>query len=76
LNPFVEVEGRRLRVSSLEKVLWPAAGFTKGQMLDYYVRVAPVLVPYLAGRPITLRRLPEGVDEAGWYQNDCPPGRP
>jgi bifunctional non-homologous end joining protein LigD len=76
MSPFVEVEGRRLRVSSLEKVLWPAAGFTKGQMLDYYVRVAPMLVPHLAERPITLRRLPEGVHEAGWYQNDCPPGRP
>jgi len=76
LSPVVEVEGRRLRVSSLEKVLWPTAGYTKGQMLDYYVRVAPVLVPHLAGRPVTLRRLPEGVEEAGWYQNDCPPGRP
>jgi bifunctional non-homologous end joining protein LigD len=76
LSSLVEVEGRRLRVSSLEKVLWPKAGFTKGEMLDYYVRVAPALLPHLVGRPITLRRLPEGVDEGGWYQNDCPPGRP
>jgi bifunctional non-homologous end joining protein LigD len=76
LSSVVDVQGRRLRVSSLDKVLWPAAGFTKGEMLDYYVRAAPALLPHLAGRPITLRRLPEGVDEAGWYQNDCPPGRP
>jgi bifunctional non-homologous end joining protein LigD len=70
------VQGRGLRVSNLDKVLWPAAGFTKGEMLDYYVRAAPVLLPHLAGRPITLRRFPDGIDEAGWYQNDCPPGRP
>jgi bifunctional non-homologous end joining protein LigD len=76
LSSFVQVQGRRVRVSSLDKVLWPAAGFTKGEMLDYYVRAAPALLPYLTGRPITLRRLPEGVEEGGWYQNDCPPGRP
>jgi bifunctional non-homologous end joining protein LigD len=76
LSAFVQVQGRRVRVSSLDKVLWPAAGFTKGEMLDYYVRAAPALLPHLSGRPITLRRLPEGVDEGGWYQNDCPPGRP
>jgi bifunctional non-homologous end joining protein LigD len=76
LSQVVDFEGRRLRVSSLDKVLWPEAGFTKGEMLNYYVRAAPALLPHLAGRPITLRRLPDGVDEAGWYQNDCPPGRP
>jgi bifunctional non-homologous end joining protein LigD len=76
LSPVVEVEGRRVRVSNLDKVLWPAAGFTKGEMLDYYVRAAPALLPHLAGRPITLRRFPDGVGQAGWYQNDCPPGRP
>jgi bifunctional non-homologous end joining protein LigD len=76
LSQFVEVEGRAVRVSNLDKVLWPAAGFTKAEMLDYYVRAAPVLLPHLAGRPITLRRFPDGIDEAGWYQNDCPPGRP
>jgi bifunctional non-homologous end joining protein LigD len=76
LSNVLDVEGRRLRVSNLGKVLWPAAGFTKAEMLDYYVRAAPALLPHLAGRPITLRRFPDGVDEAGWYQNDCPPGRP
>jgi bifunctional non-homologous end joining protein LigD len=76
LSPVVEVGGRRVRVSNLDKVLWPAAGFTKAEMLDYYVRAAPVLLPHLADRPITLRRFPDGIDEAGWYQNDCPPGRP
>jgi bifunctional non-homologous end joining protein LigD len=76
LSPVLDVEGRPVRVSNLPKVLWPAAGFTKGEMLDYYVRAAPALLPHLAGRPITLRRFPDGVDAAGWYQNDCPPGRP
>jgi bifunctional non-homologous end joining protein LigD len=76
VSSVVDVDGRRLRVSNLDKVLWPAAGFTKGEMLDYYVRAAPALLPYLAGRPITLRRFPDGLDAAGWYQNDCPPGRP
>jgi bifunctional non-homologous end joining protein LigD len=76
LSPVVEVEGRRVRVSNLDKVLWPAAGFTKAEMLDYYVHAAPVLLPHLAGRPITLRRFPDGIDAAGWYQNDCPAGRP
>jgi len=72
----LEVEGRRVAVSNLDKVLWPAAGFTKGAMLDYYVRVAAVLLPHLEGRPVTLRRFPDGIEESGWYQNDCPPGAP
>jgi bifunctional non-homologous end joining protein LigD len=72
----LDVEGRQVRVSNLEKVLWPDAGFTKGEMLDYYVRVAPALLEHLRGRPVTLRRFPDGIEAAGWYQNDCPPGAP
>jgi bifunctional non-homologous end joining protein LigD len=72
----LSVEGREVRVSNLDKVLWPEAGFTKGEMLDYYVRVAPSLLPHLRGRPVTLRRFPDGIEAAGWYQNDCPPGGP
>jgi bifunctional non-homologous end joining protein LigD len=72
----LEVEGRRLRVSNPGRVLWPAAGFTKAQMIEYYVAVAPALLPHLAGRPLTLRRFPEGVEAPNWYATQCPPGRP
>ena len=68
---LVAVDGRTLRLTNLDKVLWPAAGFTKGQMLDYYARVAPWVVPHLRGRPLTMRRFPEGVDGITWYQTAC-----
>jgi bifunctional non-homologous end joining protein LigD len=68
-----ELEGRALTLSSLERVVWPEAGFTKGEMLDYYARVAPWLLPHLAGRPVTLARFPEGVAGHGWYQTRCRP---
>ena len=71
----LELEGRRLTLSNLEKVLWPAAGFTKGQMIDFYIGVAPVLLPHVAGRPLTLRRFPDGVEGVSWYQAQCR-GRP
>ena len=67
----LDVGGRRLAFSSLDKVLWPRAGWTKGRMLDYYAAVAPALLPHLAGRPLTLGRFPDGVEAGGWYQNDC-----
>jgi bifunctional non-homologous end joining protein LigD len=62
-------------LSSLDKVLWPATGVTKGQMLDYYARVARVLLPHVAGRPLTLGRFPDGVDGPGFAQIECR-GRP
>ena len=65
------VGGRRVALSSLDKVLWPAAGFTKGDMLDYYERVAPVLLPHLRGRPLTLGRFPDGVEGPGFAQTEC-----
>ena len=58
----VEVGGRRLRLTNLDKVLYPEAGFTKGQVVDYYARVAPALLPHLAGRPLTMVRWPDGVE--------------
>ncbi len=61
-----------MRLTNLAKVLWPDGGFTKGQMVDYYARVAPVLLPHLARRPLTLARFPDGVDGPGWYQTSCP----
>ncbi|HZZ83069.1 MAG TPA: non-homologous end-joining DNA ligase [Anaeromyxobacteraceae bacterium] len=72
----IEVEGRRLRLSNLDKVFYPATGFTKGQVIDYYTRVAPVLLPHLRGRPLTLKRYPEGVNGPFFYEKRCPPHRP
>ena len=67
----VEIEGRRLRLSSPDRVLWPKAGFTKAELLAYYAHVAPALLPHIAGRPLTLGRFPEGVERYGWYQTEC-----
>ena len=72
----VDVGGRHLRLSNLDKVLWPATGFTKGQMIDYYARVAPAMLPHLAGRPVTLRRWPNGVEGGSFFEKNCPPHRP
>jgi bifunctional non-homologous end joining protein LigD len=72
----VDVDGRRLSLSNLDKVLYPAAGFTKGQVIDYYTRVAPVLIPHLRDRPLTLKRYPNGVDGKFFYEKNCPGHRP
>ncbi|HET9070956.1 MAG TPA: non-homologous end-joining DNA ligase [Acidimicrobiales bacterium] len=72
----VDVGGRTLQLSNLDKVLWPATGFTKGQMIDYYARIAPVMLPHLAGRPITLRRWPNGVEAGSFFEKNCPSHRP
>ena len=74
----VEVEGRELRLTNLDKVLYPEAGFTKGEMIDYYARIADVMVPHLAGRAVTLRRFPEGVEDSGsaFFEKRCPKHRP
>jgi bifunctional non-homologous end joining protein LigD len=72
----VAVEGRRLRLSNLDKVFYPSTGFTKGQVIDYYIRVAPALLPHLADRPLTLKRYPNGVTGAFFYEKRCPSHRP
>ena len=73
---LIEVEGRQIKLSNLGKVLYPQVGFTKGQVIDYYVRVAPVLLPHLSGRPLTLKRYPEGVNGLFFYEKNCPKYRP
>jgi len=73
---IVEVQGRKLKLSNLEKVLYPVTGFTKGQVVDFYVRIAPVLVPHLAGRPLTMKRYPEGVDQEYFFEKNAPMHRP
>lgn len=72
----VDVEGRTLRLTNLEKVLYPSTGTTKGEVLDYYARVAPVLLPHLAGRPVTRIRWPHGVGEMSFFEKNAPAGTP
>jgi bifunctional non-homologous end joining protein LigD len=72
----VSVAGRTLKLSNLDKVLWPASGFTKGAMIDYYAKVAPVMLPHLVGRPLTRTRWPDGVDGAHFYEKNCPSHAP
>ena len=66
----------KVTVSNLDKVLYPKTGFTKGQVIDYYIRIAPVLLPHLKNRPITLKRYPDGVDGFFFYEKQCPSHRP
>jgi bifunctional non-homologous end joining protein LigD len=73
---IVDVQGRKLTLTNLDKVLYPATGFTKGEVIDYYVRVAPVLVPHLAGRPLTMKRYPGGVDQEFFFEKNAPKHRP
>ncbi len=68
----VEYDGQRVSLSNLDKVLWPRLGLTKRWMIDYYTRVAPVLVPHLRRRPLTLHRFPDGVDRTHWYETRAP----
>ena len=75
-DTVIEIEGKQLKLSNLDKVLYPAVGFTKGQVIDYFVRIAPVLLPHLEGRPLTLKRYPEGVDGMFFYEKSCPKHRP
>ncbi len=70
------VEGRALAVSNLDKVLWPKAGFTKGEMIHYYIQIAPVLLPHLKDRPLTMKRYPDGVEGEFFYEKNCPSHRP
>ena len=70
------VEGRKLSVSNLEKILYPKVRFTKGQVIDYFIRVAPVLLPHLKDRPLTMKRYPDGVEGEFFYEKNCPSHRP
>src|SRR3982750_1582487 len=70
------VDGKKLAVSNLNKVLYPKAGFTKGQLIDYYIRIAPVLLPHLRDRPLTMKRYPNGVEQEFFYEKNCPSHRP
>lgn len=72
----VQIEDVELTLSNLDKVFYPSIDFTKGQVIDYYIRIAPALLAHLAGRPITLKRYPDGALADFFYQKECPPHRP
>ena len=70
------VGDRKIQVSNLDKVLYPKVGFTKGQVIDYYIRLAPALLPHLRDRPLTMKRYPDGVEGEFFYEKNCPSHRP
>src|SRR6202795_474331 len=72
----VEIQGRHLKLSNLEKVLYPATGFTKKQVIDYYARIAPAILPHLVGRALTRKRYPDGVDGEPFFEKNAPKYRP
>ncbi len=71
-----EVDGRDLKLTNLEKVLWPETGFTKGEMVEYYAQIADVVLPHLYNRPLTLKRYPNGVAESFFFEKNAPKHRP
>jgi bifunctional non-homologous end joining protein LigD len=74
--PLVDIEGRQLKVSNLDKVLYPAAGFTKAHVIDYYARIGRFLVPHLKDRPLTLKRYPDGVEAESFFEKNAPSHKP
>jgi bifunctional non-homologous end joining protein LigD len=72
----VEIDGRKVKLSNLDKVMYPEVGFTKGQVIDYYSRIGPAAVPHLRGRALTLKRYPDGVEGNFFYEKQCPKHRP
>ena len=72
----LQVDGVQVKVTNLSKVFYPKTGFTKGQMIDYYVQVSKYLLPHLRNRPITLKRYPNGVEGLFFYEKQCPPSAP
>ncbi len=70
-----EIDGRQLKLTNLDKVLYPS-GFTKGEVIDYHARIAPVYLPHLRGRALTFRRFPDGTDRPGFFEKRCPDHRP
>lgn len=73
---YARVGGAELALSNLDKDLYPSYGFTKAQVLDYYRRVSPVILPHLRGRALTLKRYPNGTEQPFFYEKRCPPSRP
>jgi bifunctional non-homologous end joining protein LigD len=76
MDSTVEIQGRQLKLSNLQKVLYPAAGFTKKDVIDYYVRIGPALLPHLSGRALTRKRYPDGVDGEPFFEKNAPMHKP
>jgi bifunctional non-homologous end joining protein LigD len=76
VETVVELEGNRLRIRNLDKVLYPETGFTKAEVIDYYVRVAPAMLPHVVGRGVTFKRFPDGVEGGSFFEKRCPGHRP
>jgi bifunctional non-homologous end joining protein LigD len=76
MDSVIEVQGKRLKLSNLEKIMYPATGFTKRQVIDYYVRIAPAIIPHLTGRALTRKRYPDGVDGEPFFEKNAPMHRP
>jgi bifunctional non-homologous end joining protein LigD len=72
----LEIEGRQIRLSNLDRVLYPETGFTKRDLIDYYAAISPLLLPHLRNRPLSMRRFPEGVGKPGFWEKQCPEFRP
>jgi bifunctional non-homologous end joining protein LigD len=75
-DSLVEVDGRQLKLTNLDKVLYPEVGFTKGEVIHYYASIAPTLLTHTAGRCVTFRRYPNGVDDKSFFEKRCPKHRP
>ena len=75
-DSVIEIQGRTLKLSNLEKVLYPATGFTKKDVIDYYARIAPALLPHLMGRALTRKRYPDGVDGEPFFEKNAPMHKP
>jgi bifunctional non-homologous end joining protein LigD len=76
VDSTVQVGDRTLKLSNLDKVLYPETGTTKAEVIEYYARVAPTMLPHLAGRAMTLKRFPNGVETPGFFEKRCPKHRP
>jgi bifunctional non-homologous end joining protein LigD len=76
IGTTVAIGKLQLSLSNLGKVFYPATGFTKGQVIEYYARIAPVLLPHLRGRAITLKRFPDGVEKKAFFSKNCPKNPP
>ncbi len=75
-DTVIEIQGQHLKLSNLQKVLYPAAGFTKKDVIDYYVRIAPAILPHIAGRALTRKRYPDGVDGEPFFEKNAPMHKP
>ncbi len=76
ISNTVSIEGRSFDLSRLDKVLWPQDGYTKGELINYYVEIAPYIIPHLQGRPMVFTRYPDGIDGQSFYQKNAPSSLP